>query len=107
GDVVGVRDNKRRGGIPHEARWGCWRRRRRIRLGGSWLACRTRNGIIGQGDRHLERYLYAGSIVKCRTTRSIVGDPKGTGGRAKRHAPRVTQHRILEVGHVCLIGNEL
>src|SRR4029077_1309571 len=82
-------------------------RRRRICMGGRRLASRTGHGIIGERDRHLERYLHAGTIVKGRTTRGVISYPEGACARGKRHAPGIPQDRIPEVGYAILVGDEL
>ena len=62
--------------------------------------------VAGQRDRHLERYFYAGAVVKRRTTCGVVGDPEGTARRRKGDTPRVLQHLVLELGFTSQIGDE-
>jgi hypothetical protein len=70
-----------------------------------WQA--TGHGIIGERDRHLEGYLHAGTIVKGRTTRGVIGYPEGACARGERHAPGIPQDWILEAGYTILVRDEL
>src|SRR5580704_15734790 len=102
---AGAGDDECGSGVPDEAGRGGGCRRRRICLRRSRLAGRTGHGIIGQRDRNLERYLYPGTVVKGRATRGVIGDPEGARARGERHAPRVPQYRVLELGCAILVGD--